>query len=332
VPLTARIWALVNGFTAYFSVRAADELGVFPALSEGPVGVNEIANRCNADPTRLLHLLGANVAAGTLERVDGGFALSELAQTHLLPGSTGYLGALIRQSPGPLENWPHLPETVRGSAPPHEVGSDGATFFAALAEATFPAQSAAARATIGSLLKGRLPAAPRMLELGAGAGPWVLALLEAYPEGRAVVNDLDGVIQLAERRLQEHGLTSRAELLPGDYWNVDLPSRAFDLVVLAHVCRAEGDRGAAALVRRAAGALIPGGHMLIAEYLLDDDLSGPAQAQLLGITMVTSTERGGTFTRSQACGWLASAGLEVEQLASPLPPTAVIIARAGGEW
>jgi hypothetical protein len=45
--------------------------------------------------------------------------------------------------------------------------------------------------------------------------------------------------------------------------------------------------------------------------------------------MVTNTERGGTFTRRQACGWLSSAGLEVEQLASPLPPTAVIIARAG---
>jgi SAM-dependent methyltransferase len=326
----ARIWMLVNGFTAYFSVRAADELGVFSALAEGPAGAEEIADRCGADPGRLLHLLGANVAAGTLERAEDGFALSELAQTHLLPGSPGYLGALVRHSPGPLENWPHLPDTVRGSPPPHEVGSAGVAFFAALAEATFPAQSAAARATIGSLLKGRLPAAPRVLELGAGAGPWVVALLEAYPEGRALINDLDGVIQLAERHLHERGLTSRAELLPGDYWKVDIPAHAFDLVVLAHVCRAEGDDGAASLVRRASGALVPGGHLLIAEYLLDDDLTGPAQAQLLGITMVTGTERGGTFTRSQACGWLSSAGLEVEQLASPLPPTAVIVARARG--
>jgi hypothetical protein len=170
-----------------------------------------------------------------------------------------------------------------------------------------------------------------VLELGAGAGPWVVALLEAYPEGRGVVNDLPGVIHLAERHLEEHRVASRAELLPGDYWKVDLPARAFDLVVLAHVCRAEGDEGAASLVRRAAGALVAGGHMLVAEYLLDDDLSGPAQAQLLGVTMVASTERGGTFTRSQACGWLSSAGLEVEQLASPLPPTVVIVARAGGD-
>jgi hypothetical protein len=174
---------LVNGFTTYFSVRAADDLGVFSALSDGPAGVDEIADRCGADPERLLHLLGANVAAGTLERAGDGFGLSTLAQAHLLPGSLGYLGALVRHSPGPLENWPHLPETVRGSAPPRELGGDGAAFFAALAEATFPAQSAAARAAIPSLLKGRLPAAPRVLELGAGAGPWVGALLEAYPGG-----------------------------------------------------------------------------------------------------------------------------------------------------
>jgi SAM-dependent methyltransferase len=169
-----------------------------------------------------------------------------------------------------------------------------------------------------------------VLELGAGAGPWVSALLDAYPEARAVVNDLPGVIHLAQCHLEEHGVASRADLLPGDYWKVDLPSRAFDLVVLAHVCRAEGDEGAASLVRRAAGTLVPGGYLLVADYLLDDDLRGPAQAQLLGITMVASTERGGTFTRSQACGWLTSAGLDVEQLASPLPPTAVIIARAEG--
>lgn len=329
LPLAARIWGLVNGYTTYFSVRAADELGVFEVLSAGALSAKEIARRCGADEGRMLALLGGNVAAGTLERISDGFSLSELAAAHLVRGQPGYLGALVRHSPGPLENWPVLAGTVRGSDPVRDVDAEGGAFFTDLAAATFPAQLAAARAAVASLLDARLPPDARVLDLGAGAAPWTVAILESRPEGRAVVNDLDAVVPVAERHLAEHGLSARSELLVGDYWKIEIPPGAFDVVVLANVCRSEGDEGAASLVRRAAASLVPGGLMLVAEYLLDDDLSGPPQAQLLGLTMVANTRRGSTFTKRQALAWLGAAQLEVLAVESPLPPTSVIVGRAG---
>jgi SAM-dependent methyltransferase len=326
----ARVWDLVNGFVAYHAVRAADELGVFAALGDGPCGLAELSSRCAAKPDRLLALCTANLAAGTLDLDGEGFGLSPFAAAHLVPGRAGYLGALLRQSPGPLENWPALAETVRGAAPPRDVGSEGGAFLAELVDATFPAQLGAARATVAGPLAGELSDEPRrgrrVLDLGAGGAPWTIAVLEADPEATAVVNDLPGVIGIARRRLTDAGLLGRAELRPGDYWTIDPPGPA-DLVVLGHVCRAEGDAGATELVGRARDFLRPGGLLLIAEYLLDDDRRGPAQAQLLGTTMMASTSRGATFTRAQAQRWLSANGLELLSLTWPLPPTAVLLAR-----
>ena len=325
-----QFWGVVHGLTGYFSVLAADELGVFTCLAEGPADAATVAARCGADPGRMLALLGGNVAAGTLDCRDGRFSLAPLAADHLVAGEPGYLGALLRHSPGPLGNWEALAATVRGAPPPRDVGQEDGGFLAELVAATFPVQLAVARAVVGGWSAGRLPEDARLLELGAGAAPWTVALMEARPGAAAVVNDLPGVLPEAERTLAAHGLGGRARLLPGSYWDVPLPGAAFDLAVLAHVCRAEGDEGAAALVRRAAAALVPGGRLLLAEYLLDDDLSGPAQAQLLGVTMAASTARGATFTHRQAVAWLEGAGLVHEGTVPAVPPTTVLAARKPG--
>lgn len=324
-----QFWGLVHGCTAYFSVLAADELGVFAALADGPATPDELARACGADPDRLLALLGGNVAAGTLEVTGGRFSLSPIAAELLDPGNPGYLGALLRHSPGPLENWAHLAATVQGSPPPRDVGQDDGAFLAELVAATAPVQLGVARAALGDLPGGPLPAGARVVELGAGAAPWSRAVLAGDPGATAVVNDLPGVLAVAERALDGDGVADRVTFLPGSYWEVDLAAGGFDLAVLAHVCRAEGDEGAAALVRRAAAALAPGGRLVLAEYLLHDDLSGPAQAQLLGVTMAASTARGATFTHRQARAWLEGAGLGpvAPAPAVPLPTTVLVAAR-----
>lgn len=327
--LLARFWRLVNGLPTYFAVLAADELGVFEALAEGPAGAAALAERCGADPARLTGLLVGNVAAGTLEADGEDFTLTALSAAHLVPSRQGYLGPLLRQSPGPFENWPSLASTVAGADPPCEVTREPGTYLRSLVEATFPLQLAVARAVVARELSGRLPEAASVVELGAGCAPWAIAVLESLPRARAFVNDLPGVIPTGARELAARGLADRVTFAEGSYWSVDLPQADADLVVLGHVCRAEGDEGAGSLVRRAAGTLRDGGTLVVTEYLLDDDLSGPAQAQLLGVTMVANTRHGATFTRRQARAWLEGAGLRLVAEVSPVPPTSVLVATGG---
>ena len=169
-----------------------------------------------------------------------------------------------------------------------------------------------------------------MVDLGAGAAPWAIALLEVFPGAQAIVNDLPDVVPLTEAMLAEHGVLERARLLPGDYRRVPLAAEAFDVAVLGHVCRAEGEDGARALIARAADALRPGGTLVVADHFVDDAREASVNARLLGVTMMANTRHGATFTRREFREWLGSAGLVRVELLEPLPFTEVMLARKEG--
>ena len=107
-------------------------------------------------------------------------------------------------------------------------------------------------------------------------------------------------------------------MLPGDFHHIALEREAFDVVVLGHVCRTEGDDGAAALVQRAFDALRPGGQVLIADYFADDRRTTQPFGVQMGLTMLANTARGRTVTHSQAVGWMRAAGFAHVRLMEPI--------------
>jgi SAM-dependent methyltransferase len=321
------VWEVIQGLGTYWSVAAAVELGLFERLAQGPATTAELAGGCGAVENRMSTLLGGLVAAGLVTTAGGLYELTEEARTFLVPGLPGYMGTLVLKAPGPHENWPVLADTVRGRPPPHGVETDGGSFHRELVSATFATQYRTGLRTADALRLTGSPAPLRILDLGSGAAPWTVALLEALPQSVAVVNDLPEVIGVAEEHLARRGLRQRVELLEGDYLGVALESDAFDVSVLAHVCRAEGTEGAERLVAKAVGALRPGGLLIVADYFVDDGRLGPPHALLLGVTMMASTRQGTTFTLSEGLGWLTAAGIASPEVLMPLPPTTVLAGR-----
>jgi SAM-dependent methyltransferase len=321
------VWSIVHGFTAYWTTVAALRLGVFDALAERPAAVADLA--VEAEPDRLGVLLDALVGLGLVHRdADGSYSLGVEADAFLVSGRPRSMRDLLLWSPGPYDCWPALDDAVRHGEPASPVDADpSGSFYLRLVRATFPTQHAVASRVADALANGT--DGPRsVLELGAGAAPWAIALLEAFPDARATVNDLPAVLPAAGEQADAHGVAGRVELRAGDYLAVSLEPRAYDVVVLAHVLRAEGDDRARELVGRAAHALAPGGRVVVADYFLDDDRRGPLNALLLGVTMVACTRRGRTFTLARCREWLRDAGLEVAEVTEPLPFQRVLIARA----
>ncbi len=316
----SRVWDVINGYTRYWSVVTGVELGVFDALADGPLEVTTLAQRCGAEPRRLAVLADALVAAGLLDGTPSVYALSATAEAHLVHGRDRSMCDLLAWSPGPQENWPALAGTVRGALPPAPVDDDAA-FYARLAAATRPSQLAVARAALGAL---DLPSRARVLELGAGAAPWAAALLGADPAASAVVNDFAGVVEHAEHLLGE--LSARCRFVAGDYLDAQLPAGPYDLVVLAHVLRAEPDDRAAALVARAASLLSEDGRLVVAEYLGGRDPRVHPHAALLGVTMLAATRHGRLCTVEELSAWLAAAGCSVVAHLDPLANTDVVVA------
>jgi len=317
-PAAAPVWAAIEGFGRYHVLRAAIDLEVFDTLAAlGPSPADLIAERLSVSVRHLAALLDSVVTLGLLDQCNGIFELNDTARRYLVSDGPAYMAALVPVAPGPLDNWSRLAETVRNGRPAMPIDDDPETFYIPLVEATFTTMwRCATRADLR--IRYSATRAVRMLDLGAGGAPWSIAVLTACRDGFAVVNDLPGVLEVARRRTAEFGVADRCEFRPGDYHRIEIEDDGYDLVVLGHVCRAEGADGAAALIRRAYRAVRPGGRVIIADYFVDPEHQHNPHAVLMGTTMMASTLRGFTFTTDEFAGWMRSAGFSRLRLIEPI--------------
>ena len=325
-PPSGPVWQLIQGFGAYWALVAAVDLALFDEIDRhGPTTVADLASSLAVSERHLGQLLDALVTLQLLERRGGVLTLTETAERYLCSASEASMTELVRIAPGPHHNWAHLAETIRIGRVAQPIDDDPATFYVPLVRATFATQLRAA-SRLGLRLGWARQPGLRVLDLGAGAAPWAVAVLEQSPGATAVVNDLPTVIAEAASALRRRGLDDRATLLPGDFLSVEFEPSSFDLVVLGHLCRTEGPQRSRALIQRAADALRPGGQVVVADYFADNERSVNAFTVQMGLTMAANTARGGSITHAEMCAWLQAAGFEALRLLEPIGAQFVYVA------
>ncbi len=317
-PPSAPVWAAVEGLGRYYILLAAIELDVFDALQRmGPSSAEDVAADVGASVEHLRSLLDGVVALELLDQFNDVYELNDTARRYLVSDGPATMAELIAVATGPHDNWTRLAETVRSGCPSTPIENDPAAFYVPLVEGTFTTMfRCATRADLKIRYSAR--SAPLVLDLGAGGAPWSIAILKACPEGRAVINDLDGVLPVAQAKTSEHDVADRCEFRPGDFHTVALEVDHFDIVVLGHVCRTEGEAGARSLITRAFAALKPGGTLILADYFVDVERKFNPHAVIMGTTMMASTERGLCFTHEQFSEWIRKAGFGQLRLVEPI--------------
>jgi SAM-dependent methyltransferase len=325
-PPSAPVWAIIQGFGSYWELVAALDLGVFDGLQRtGPAPADALAAELDVSGFHLVHLLDVLVTFGFLDQVGDVYELTETAERYLCTDGAASMAALVRVAPGPHANWTELADTIRHGRVRHPIEDDPAAFYGPLVTATFPTQLRVA-SRLGAMVGWARRPGLRVLDLGAGRAPWAIAVLQQSAGATAVVNDLPGVVELAAETIATHGLADRVELRGGDVHEVQFEQAAFDVVVLGHVCRTEGDARARALVERAVDALAPGGQLVLADYFADNDRKHNPFGVQMGMTMLAATLRGGVLTHAQVYGWLQAAGLRAIRLLEPIPFNQVYVA------
>ena len=325
-PPSAPVWAVVQGFASYWALVAAIDLGVFDAVERlGSADSATLAEELGVSALHLRHMCDVLVTLDFLDQIHGEYELTETAERYLCTNGAASMATLIRVAPGPHGNWEQLVETVRNGAVTHPIERDPVAFYLPLVEATFVTQYRAAT-RLGMRLGWRRQPALRVLDIGAGLAPWAIALLEQSVGSSAMINDLEGVLARTREVIEERGLSDRVAFAPGDFHDIDVGTDAFDVVVLGHVCRAEGEHGATSLVAKAMRALRPGGTLLLADYFADGDRKYNTFGVQMGLTMVANTLLGGALTTDQVVGWLRVAGFRSIRLLEPIGFTFVYVA------
>ena len=317
-PPAAPVWDVIEGYGRFHVLVSAIELGVFDALERlGPSTGAELADDLGVSATHLTTLLEGVVAIHLLDQRFGRFELNDTARRYLTTNGAASMSALVPVSPGPLANWQQLTETVRSGRPADPVDDDPVAFYVPLVEGTFTTISRMAARADGFIRYSALES-PRILDLGAGGAPWSNSILTANPSATAVVNDLPGVIDVASRKLAERDLTDRVEYRPGSFHEIDIEDDHYDLVILGHICRAEGADGAARLIDRAFRALKRGGRVVLSDYFADRQRSLAGHALMMGVTMMASTVHGEALGYGDVADRLRGAGFEAVRLIEPI--------------
>lgn len=317
-PPAGPVWGVIQGFNNYWMLVAAIDLGIFDTLeSSGPAELSALAEQLQASPMHLRHLLDAMVSLGFLEQLNDRYELTEMAERYLCRSGAASMAELVRVSPGPLENWQRLAETIRHGGVATPIENDPGGFYGPLVQATYATQHRAAGrlgARLGWARRGPL----RVLDLGAGMAPWAISALGQAPGSTAVVNELPAVIGLAEAKVAECGLADRVAFRPGDFHSIEIEPDAYDLVFLCHICRTEGPDLTPRLIERATAGLRPGGTLVIADYFADNERKLNAFGVQMGMTMLANTERGRLITHEMMQRWLAAQPLEMIRLIEPI--------------
>ncbi len=278
--------------------RAAQQAGVLQALSAGPASAAEVASTCRTAirPTALL--LDGLVALGLVESAGKAYGLAPVAR--FLAGPYRDLGDSY---------WAHLPAFLETGEPmarmddPRYSERQYQAQATALAWMMAPAAEAAATALgIGGERRGLA-----VLDVGAGAAGWSLALARRDPATRVTALDWPAVLVIAQKAAAEAGLQERFATIAGDYHKVALPEAAFDLAIVANVTHLETAAGNRDLFERLRRTLRRGGEIAIID-VFPGQPGGALPAALYALGLGLRTAQGRVHGTAELESWLAAAG------------------------
>lgn len=110
----------------------------------------------------------------------------------------------------------------------------------------------------------------RILDVAGGDATMAIALARQFPKLRLTVFNLPAAATLGRRNVEAAQLSDRIHVVTGDFRADPLPSGA-DLVMFSRVMADWSPTVCRMLMQKAHAALAPGGHLLIAEPLADDN-------------------------------------------------------------
>lgn len=131
----------------------------------------------------------------------------------------------------------------------------------------------------------RLAPYRRILDVGGGAGAFLIEAARRWPDFTGTVVDLPPVVALAAARITEAGLAHRLDTAGLDFRSQPLPAGA-DLITLIRILHDHDDAVVAALLSAAHAALPPGGRLLVAEPMADTTGAEPMGGAYFGFYLL----------------------------------------------
>jgi len=341
-PSPDPIFQMATGFWVSKTLMTAVELEVFSKLSGKSVDIDELQFILKIENRAAEAFVTALVSLGLIEKTTMNtpngqktlYSNSQLADIYLDKGKPSpYMGDFIsmvdKQS---YRRWDKLPQSVRTNKPIEDNeggrGSAGSMFDQARSNQATEQMQVFTRAMYGVSVGPAMALAKifdfsnhkKLMDIGGGSGVYAIEVVKENPNMSATVLDLGPACEVANEYIKRFSLQNKIQTKVLDYFNQELP-RDYDVALLSHIVHLYDEEKARALLKKVYDSLRSENDIIIiSEWLLNDEKTGPIPSALMSLNMIVEQERGRNYSFAEISKILTDVGfknIEKRPLAGP---------------
>lgn len=311
---------MIRGYMPSRCILTALELDIFTAIGEG-ANAEQIGTRIHANARAAEMLLNALVALRLVTKNGGIYSNTpESARFFVQNSKDNHRNGLLHTA-NIWHRWSTLTDAVRhGTCIPIDRDSTPewtANFIAGMD------RNAKARAPLLVQALGTA-GVRRMLDLGGGSGAYSIAFAKASSDVRCEILDVPEVVPLTTEYVNKAGVSAQVSLRSGNMLTDDLGS-GYDIIMLNAICHMFSEEQNQQLFRRARQALAPTGRLVVQDFILKNDKTGPLHAALFSLNMLVATDHGASYSETEYSGWMKSAGFaDISRIKLPGPSDLIV--------
>ena len=325
-----RILQLAWGYAPPLVLETAIRHRIFDVLDEGPKTLKEMQADTGVSERGLSAVVNFLVGFDFLRKhADGKFALAPESAEFLVSTKPSFHGGMLRHVTSLLlPAWLQINDVVATGKPAVQVNQQGpgSEFFQELVNDIFPLSFPVAQQLAQHLQLPASAAPVSVLDLAAGSGVWGIALAQSSRQVHVTAVDWPAVIPVTRATVARFGLADRLSYREGDLLQTEFGS-GYTIATLGHILHSEGAARSEALLKKTFQALASGGTIVIAEFLVNAERTGPISGLIFAINMLINTDCGDTFSLEEISIWLKDAGfVDARTLATHAGPSPLILA------
>lgn len=321
---TQRINEMAFAFRNTGTLIAALELDLFTALSEGPTTPAEAAEKTGMPEDSAQRIMIACAALELIEARGDGYVNAPDVDRYLVRGKPAYFGDyLIYQTKDDYDGWKNIASRLKPPKRTYHAMAADPKAARAFTVAGFNSSIAVGRKLAREFDFSRYSL---YLDLGGGSGCYAIPAVQKHPGLKAIVFDQPNVVAVTKEFIEREGVSDRVTTHAGDFFDSEFP-RGADLVSYITPLHSYGPEDVQYLINKAFDVVEPGGGILIVDYMINKEKTGPMDSVFRHLGgLLSSTDSGYVNTSTELSEYLSKAGfVGIEERESFIPGSLGIV-------